>query len=281
MSDILCVGHVCHDLLAGHYVLGGTASYASILTSRLGMETAVLTSFGPEFQYLHLLEQEGISVSNKASTATTVFENRYLGEHRRQLMLQRAATLGISDLPKAWAAIPIVILGPIADEIDASLIAAFPNSLVGATIQGWLRQVNTKKEVEAKPMEWALLRKVDIAFVSAEDLGNLAGALEQIIAEVKIVVLTNGPAGAKVFQNGVVQHFPVFPVQATDPTGAGDIFAAAFLVHFAKSKDLSLAMAYAHAAASLIVENKGLRLPDIAALEQRYKIYVDQFIKKG
>lgn len=267
---------MCHDLYQDHYILGGTASYASILTNRLGYKTAVLTSYGSDFKFAEYLSNEGIQVISKSAEHTTIFENRYEGAQRKQLLHQRASTLSLAELPPLFRSIPVVLLGPIADEVDASLIAAFPNSLVGATIQGWLRHVNNKKEVVPKTMVWSTLNKVDIVFVSQEDLDRLEGALEQLIQYVKIIIVTNGPEGAIVYANQSCKHYPVYPVTSIDPTGAGDIFAAAFLIQFAKLRDITKSMAYAHAAASIIVESKGTQLPSLDILDLRYKTYLEQ-----
>ncbi len=48
----LCIGHVCMDVgKDGSYMLGGTASYASKLASKLGCEVSVLTSYGEDFLF--------------------------------------------------------------------------------------------------------------------------------------------------------------------------------------------------------------------------------------
>lgn len=277
MLRFLSIGHMCHDLHQEDYLLGGAASYASILTRRLGHTTAALTSFGPDFQFQEEIEQEGITIFNKPAGQTTIFENRYNGDRRKQLMHQRASDLDITDLPVEWSNPDVVLLGPIADEINANLIPAFSGSLTGATIQGWLRQVNNKKEVQAKSMEWSLLKNIDVVFVSEEDLTGLGGALDKIKKVVRILILTQGSNGVQVFHKNQQLHFPVYPIKAIDPTGAGDIFAAAFLLSFAESNKLSNAVAYAHAAASLIVEKRGARLPDISAIDTRYHQYTDLF----
>jgi sugar/nucleoside kinase (ribokinase family) len=43
-------------------------------------------------------------------------------------------------------------------------------------------------------------------------------------------VVTHGPRGATVYHGGEVRHLPTRPAHEVDPTGAGDVFAAAFLV---------------------------------------------------
>ena len=52
-------------------------------------------------------------------------------------------------------------------------------------------------------------------------------------------------------------HFPVAPVEVFDPTGAGDVFAAAFMLRFNETNDPYLAAPFANSAASFAIEGPG------------------------
>ena len=55
--DFLAIGHVCHDWSEEGNVLGGTTSYASFFARKMNLQTAILTSFGSDFEFqnrLHL-----------------------------------------------------------------------------------------------------------------------------------------------------------------------------------------------------------------------------------
>ena len=43
-----------------------------------------------------------------------------------------------------------------------------------------------------------------------------------------------------------------------DPTGAGDVFATAFLIRYFETKDISQSANFANAAASFCIEKKGI-----------------------
>ena len=66
------------------------------------------------------------------------------------------------------------------------------------------------------------------------------------------------------------RHVPAFPSQELDPTGAGDVFAAAFLTRYVETDDPWLAALFASAAASWSVEQEGLGgIPTRQQIEER------------
>lgn len=276
--EFLCIGFFCHDLHEGDYILGGTASYASLMASQLGKRTAVMTSVGNDFKYFDLFKNNNIEVYNKPANKTTVFNNIYENGNRIQFIYNPAEKLFLNDLPKHWKQSPIVKFCLIADEVDFSLLNAFPNSLVGATIQGWLRQWDEYGKISPKKINWELLKPIDIIFFSDADIEDLETTLPEIIKNVKMVVMTKGAHGVSIFQQNNTFEFPSFPINEVDPTGAGDIFATAFLLHFYQTKNIALSAAFAHAAASLVVEEIGPKIPTKAQIEERYSDYKRRFI---
>ncbi|MEL6864732.1 MAG: PfkB family carbohydrate kinase [Bacteroidota bacterium] len=276
--ELLCIGLLCHDLYQGRNLLGGTASYSSIMASHLGLSTAVLTSVGADFEFNAVFDQYQIEVHNILAPQTTVFENTYQNGERRQYLHARAHTLFPKHLPLAWQQIPIVKFCLIADEADPSFLPFFPHALIAATIQGWLRQWDAQGRVSSKPMNWELLRHVDIVFMSNDDIAGYEAALPRIIELVPIVVMTKGKEGATIWQAGRLFDFPAFPTQEVDPTGAGDIFAASFLVKYRQSGHIEQAAAFAHSAASYIVEDYGIKIPSIEAIEDRCALYLKHWL---
>ncbi len=275
--DFLCIGLLCHDQHKEGFILGGTASYASLMASQLGNNTAVLTSVGNDFSFFDLFKNNNIHVLNKPIKKTTVFNNIYESGVRSQFIYHPPEKLLINDLPENWKGSPVVMLCPIANEVDFYLLNAFPNSLVGATIQGWLRQWDDKGKVSPKKINWALLKPIDIVFMSDVDIMGYENELPKIIKQAKIVVVTKGANGAAVFHENKKYEFPSFPAKEVDSTGAGDIFATAFLIQYNKTKNIALSAAYAHAAASYIIENIGIKLPTINSIQLRYRQYLNVF----
>ena len=93
-----------------------------------------------------------------------------------------------------------------------------------------------------------------------------------------MVVLTQDMNGATVFEHGRRRHFPAFPVEVVDPTGAGDTFTTAFLLNYYQTRDIHSACIAAHCTASFIIQGKGIsHLPGPKEIELRVLAYRERF----
>lgn len=272
--DYLCIGHCCHDKVGNEVILGGTASYSGLVARQLGLRTGILTSVGDDFNFSQVFEDQGIRIWNKAAPQTTVFENIYRNGNRIQYLHARAHPLFAEDIPSECLAAPIVLFCPIAGEVDFSVLRAFPGALKGATIQGWLRQWDGNGKISPKSMDWSQLAAADVVIMSDADIRGFEPAIPVIASYVKVLVMTQGASGAQVFSEGRQFHFPAYPVREVDATGAGDVFATAFLIKYAEENDISRAAAFAHCAASFVVEGTGIdNLASLKRIEERYRSY--------
>jgi sugar/nucleoside kinase (ribokinase family) len=74
-----------------------------------------------------------------------------------------------------------------------------------------------------------MLRAVDMLVLSKEDIAP-APDLEAAFAEtVTHCIVTDGANGGTYYHGGEPQPYEAIPVKEIDPTGAGDVFAAALL----------------------------------------------------
>lgn len=266
-ADYLVIGHICADVVPGGLQVGGAVAYAGRTAQVLGCQTAVLSSASPHYDWHTALP--GLCVSAVPSPHTTTFENIYTPAGRRQVLHARATPLQPFHLPVHWQSTPIVHLAPVADEVSIDLAAMFPNSLVGITPQGWLRTWNEAGQVSAR--EWpdaeTVLRQVTAVILSQEDLPNME-ALHQYRQWANLLVMTQGKQGCSVFQGETVQQFPAPAVQEVEPTGAGDIFAAAFLVRLHESgRNVAESAVFANHIAAQSVTQAGLPAK-IATIQQ-------------
>ena len=135
-------------------------------------------------------------------------------------------------------------------------------------MQGWLRELDITKvrahQVDALSGE---LAGRDAVFVSEEDLLDPDGA-EAWCAHVPAVVLTRAEQGTTIWSDNCTRSPACARSQAVDPTGAGDVFAAAFMVRLHESGDAVEAGRFATAAAALAVQGRGIEaIGNRAAIE--------------
>ena len=255
--DYLVIGHAARDLTPAGPRLGGTVAFASLTAHALGYRPAFVTSAGPDLDLSPLDGMPGVCSTAKASTT---FDNQYAGKRRSQRLLARADRLTEEMIPDAWRSAAVVHLAPIADEIDPALASHLKGGLLGITPQGWLRRWDDSGEVQPRPWGWAShgLSAAEAVIVSLDDLGGDEVAIEEMAGVCRLLVVTDGPRGCRVYWNGDVRRVPVPPMTAVDPTGAGDIFAAAFFCRLHSTRDPWEAARFANLLASASVARSGL-----------------------
>jgi sugar/nucleoside kinase (ribokinase family) len=87
--------------------------------------------------------------------------------------------------------------------------------------------------------------------LSIEDLGFDTTALREYALPADIVVVTQGAGDALIFRQGqLIGSAPALETTPVDLTGAGDVFAAAFLVRYHETSDPIESAHAAHAAAA-------------------------------
>ena len=254
--DFLTIGNITKDLIPGGYTVGGTVTYASVAAMRLGRKAGVLTRLGPD---LALPEVYGeIELHALPSAHTLTFENVYTPDGRVQTIHAFGGAIDVADVPQALvqAAPSIVLLGPLAGELDPRVGELFPNALRGVVPQGWMRRWDEHGRVSHTPIacEADVLRYADVLVLSTEDVNHDVSLARCYADVVKVVVLTRSLHGADVYIDGRVIHVRPRPAQQIDPTGAGDTFTAAFLIYYSETGDPIKAARFANVAASYCVE---------------------------
>jgi len=229
--DFLAIGHVCRDLVGKDLLVGGAAAYASMTIKALGLRPAIVTSSAADENWaddlpdipMHILE----------SPVTTLFENIYHPQGRTQIIHAIAKRLAKNCVPAAWTGAPLVFVGPIANEVDPDVIDLFDGKIIGIGPQGWMRRWDDGGRVytvDWREASW-VLPKTTVTFLSVEDLRD-PSLINRYIALANILVITDGAHGCKVYHGGESRVFGAPKVNGIDTTGAGDIFAAAFMFRF-------------------------------------------------
>lgn len=258
--DYLVIGHVCQDVIVqpGSIPLrsalrpGGTVTFAARTARAFDLNVAVVTSAAPDFDLSAALPE--IAIHRLPSTLTTTFENQYQDGNRRQLLHAVAAPIGLADVPPAWKRSAIIHLGPVAQEVDPALMQCFPGAFVGVTPQGWLRRWDEHGRVHPcvwqEAQQW--LPHLSAIVLSIEDVGGDEALVAAWARQARVLVVTRGAHGATLYVDSTPQHIPAPQVVEVDPTGAGDIFAAAFFIHLHRTQDPLLA---AHLATRLAADS--------------------------
>lgn len=266
--DFVAIGHVTLDHFGDDVRPGGAALYAAVTAHRLGRSAAILTSHGADFPLDDL--PTAIEVVTLEAPATTVFEHAIPDGKRSMRVTATASPLAACDLPEDWRGAPVVLLAPIIQEVDPALAAGFDDAAVAVAAQGWLRALDDDGGVE--PVAWSspndVLDRLQALFVSAEDVRGQEEQLTEWVQRVPLAVVTAGAAGALLYVNGDRFEVKPRPAREVDATGAGDVFATTFLLHYQRHGDPWAAAEAASCAASLSVEGEGWStIPDAATLE--------------
>ena len=186
-------------------------------------------------------------------------------------MRAQATRIDFERVPESWQRASIIHLGPIADEMDATLPEGFSPALLGLTAQGWMRPWDANGRVS--PRQWenadAALQRADAVVISREDVNGDEELIEHMAHQTRVLAVTEAAAGAVLHWHGDRRRFRAPKVKEVDATGAGDIFAAAFFVRLLATRDPWEATRFATLIASRSITRVGLDgIPTPSDIEQ-------------
>jgi sugar/nucleoside kinase (ribokinase family) len=209
---------------------------------------------------MNLKPLSSLSMTAIPSGTSTVFENIYATDQRRQRVLSRAQVIPADSIPQDWRTPSIVHLAPVAREVDPLTIDALSYSFLGITPQGWMRNWDEEGNVEFLPWndKTSLLQSAEAIVLSMEDIGGDENIIAEMAKQCRLLVVTNGPRGARVYRRGQRRDFEAPNVEEIDSTGSGDIFAACFFVRLQQTRDPWKAARFANLLAAASVTRTGL-----------------------
>ncbi len=261
----LLIGHVTEDLLpegglfprCRHPVVGGTVTYAAVVAKRLGWRPIVVTAAAADFKPPACLD--GVDWTILPSDETTTFKNQYAAEGRRQVVGPVARTIVADDIPTVLRRPAVVHLCPVAQELEPSLARLFPDSLLVATPQGWMRRWDIDGVVSLDTWRGAeeILPQLRAVVLSLEDVQGDWAVAERWAEQIPVLVVTQDKGGCTLFHRGEKRSFPARAARVIDPTGAGDVFAAAFFIRWAETGDPGQAAVFANVTASMALQRPG------------------------
>ncbi len=269
------------DALAAMMTSGGSASNFALAASRLGVDVSIIVSVGDDSLgqiYMRSMREGGVDVDHVKivdgrRTGLVVIIN-VLGESRRMiespganLELTPKDILEREDLIKRSREVHMASVEiPIARAVSELRhdVSWDPGARILA-----------KSSYEA----WKLLSGIGKIFLNEKESRLLSRESDPETAAKKIakegpdeVIIKLGPKGSLAWADGELCFVEAVPIKVVDTTGAGDVFAATYLVSrnmgFSPEKSIRLA----NAAAALTISRPGTAfgLPvwdEIAAME--------------
>ncbi len=213
MPSLAVTGHLSRDVVAGAEPrIGGGPWHATRALAALGADAVVVAACGAEDEdaFRTELSETGVSFELHARGRTTAFSFSYDAAGTRTMTVDAIAEPFAPEVDADWVQVAPLVRGDV-------VIPRAPHVLLDG--QGLVRRPALGPLELDGAFDPELLRGVSILKLS-DDEAAVVGAVD-----VPELLITHGSRGATV--NGT--HIPAEPVDA-DPTGAGDMFAAAYLV---------------------------------------------------
>jgi len=230
VPPLALVGNLARDLVDGQPPrIGGAPYYAARAWRALDSRATIVTRCGPDERsaYARRLSALGLPVMILPGTATTAFSFYYDGDVRVMTVEQPGDTWTAEDVnvvqAGAWVHVAPLLRSDFPAETLAHLHARGRTlSLDG---QGLVRVAQRGPLRLDSDFDPAMLEHVQILKL-AEEEADVIGAVDRL--GVPEVLVTYGPRGSCVYHEGRAEQIGAWPV-ATDPTGSGDAFSAAYL----------------------------------------------------
>ena len=223
--------------------LGGVTTYAGITYRRHGIPVSIVSNMAEhDLKLMDKLTTEGISVFTKKSKHSTYFVTHNEGDIRYQELLRQAKTIRVSQIQSILGKIDCLHLGPLhPNDIEAEALKLLQNSgrMVILDLQGYTRLVRNQKVLQhvcslmPAALKLAHIAKANESEAEAilKNFGMSSGELVDRF-EIEEFVVTLGKKGGYVKKrNGELFYYDAAETKASaDPTGAGDVFLAAYVI---------------------------------------------------
>jgi len=302
--DLVAIGNPVYDLIStpsvktSERILSGCSTNACLTARRLGMRDVVLVgNVGSDFveRFHKEMKSYGINAINTGtSERTTGFNLEY--DERGDRALTVIADAGKIPLRSVWSdcrQTRFLLLGPVLYELDLADLVDLVGSSLGRVFldpQGLLRRLGNDGRVEhfcdrdkfRKLVNWVDFIKPNE--LEAEVITGLRDEVESARELVEwgaqVAIVTLGERGSVACDSHTCISVPAYKTTAVDPTGAGDVYAGAFLAEYSRTEDLGSSCLYASAAASVMVENVGPDFPLTDAEVRRRTQVISKELRK-
>ncbi len=262
--NFVAIGHLSFDVNIvdngppSHHTPGGAAAYAALTASKHGLSAGIVTAIDSDYPVQEVLAGVDVLISESEHTAT--FANYYDSGERSQVLLASGNKISQTALPANWTQPEILFAGPLLHELPTDCVNWFRPGLSCIVPSGWLRRWGPDGVIthgDRLPSSRARGRKWDVVVVSEAEVHDLPE--QQLFDLGEIVCVTRGALGARIGRaKEKWLETPALAATPADLTGAGDIWAAAFVIALSEQMSLGDAGHYASAASAVAIESEGL-----------------------
>lgn len=259
--EFIAVGHVTIDRVEGEARLGGAAAYAALAARHLGVRAGLVSSAGDDFPYWECFD--GIHTKLIQAEHTTELEHRFVGSERHQYVHHVASAIRADDIAELVSSESVadnacVLYCPVVHEIETSLNRLAPHGLTAVAPQGFFRDWDASGRISQRNWDGAEheLARADVVCMSEKDAEVPEELAENFPGTA--FVITKGDAGCRVYAGVDVFDFPARRAREVDATGAGDVFAAAFVIALRRGDGFPDATRFATREAAAAVEYVGV-----------------------
>ena len=264
MKRVLVIGSAAKDTIVqgatSRRKMGGVVVYGGITFQRMGVSTSVVTNVALQDRgFRDLFARESIDGRLGHSRRTTTFVEHVDGDERASSLEGVAAPISARQVSDALEGIDLVHLGPLHPrDLDDGVLDLLARRRVPVSLdlQGYVRQVEdgqiSHRASPALTPALALASLVKAGREEADEVVRATGrTLRELVAQFGIeeLVVTAGSRGGRVLcAAGDEVEYAAVPTIERDPTGAGDVFFATYLVSRLRDR-LSVRLSCARAAA--------------------------------
>jgi len=235
------IGHLSRDVIAdGPPRIGGPPWHAGRALRAMGADAAIIAKCGEEdaVDFARALETLDLPFELAVGERTTAFSFSYDADGTRTMNVDAVGDPWLAEEIRLDGAEWLLVSSVLRGEIDVAAVAAGRHVLLDG--HGLVRRPEVGPLRLDADFDRSSLREVEMLKL-ADDEAAVVGEVD-----VPEVIVTHGARGATV--SGV--HVAADPVEG-DPTGAGDMFAAAYLVSRSEG---ALPVAAARRATAVVAE---------------------------
>jgi len=301
--DLIIIGHIMIEtiyLSNGEVigpVLGSPAAYSSVAASSLDTKTGLATAIGKDMPFYIVkpiiesgVDTKGVCIKEDNSRSTKLTYDKV--GNKKVSYEKVAPDILFKDIPQEYLDSQAFFICPMDFEVPLKTISELKklNKLMMTDLGGFGGTVSTMHPSTGSKKDKRLVKdivsKFNIVKASLEDCfylfkdkvsyGKAIKILHKWGAE--IVIITSGEKGSVISNGKDLIEIPVFKTNTVDTTGAGDVYCAAFLSEYLKTKDLYGSGLYASAASSILTEKTGGVTLSRVPIDEKVKEKIKSFL---